>query len=83
VRPVWVLLDQVFRHDPTAFRSVPDGLELSGRARGYLSHWRRGSRGDWLGQVNYELRYADGREATVWLQDQMLPGYALRPRESD
>ena len=80
VRPVWVLLEQVCRHDPALARTVVDGLDMTGRAKGFLSEWRRSSRGEWLGVVNYEVRYADGREHTVWWRDQMVPAYALLPR---
>jgi len=80
VQPVWVLLEQVCVHDPAVARTVVDGLDLTGRAKGFLLEWRRSSRGDWLGVVNYEVRYADGREATVWWRDQLVPAYALRPR---
>ncbi|MBO0875187.1 MAG: hypothetical protein J2P19_17540 [Pseudonocardia sp.] len=82
VRPVWVLLEEVVRHDPAVASTVVDGLELTGRAKGFLREWRRGSRGDWVGVVNYEVHYADGRETTVWWQDQMVPAYALLPRST-
>jgi hypothetical protein len=36
VKPVWVLLDRLVAHDPTAYRSVPNGLDFTGRARGLL-----------------------------------------------
>ncbi len=80
VRPVWVLLGSVFVHDPAGARTVPDGLDMTGRAKGYLSGWRRSGRGDWMGVVNYEVGYVDGRSATAWLHDQWVPAYALRPR---
>lgn len=79
-RPVWVLLDKLCVHDPELARTVVDGLDLTGRAKGFLLGWRRSSRGDWLGVVNYEVRYADGREATVWWREQLVPAYALQPR---
>lgn len=80
VKPVWVLLEQVCVHDPTLARTVVDGLDMTGRAPGFLTEWRRSGRGEWLGVVNYEVRYLDGREATVWWRDQMVPAYALLPR---
>jgi hypothetical protein len=82
VRPVWVLLEEVVRHDPAMARTVIDGLDMTGRAKGFLYEWRRSSRGDWLGVVNYEVHYADGREATVWWREQLVPGYALLPRST-
>jgi hypothetical protein len=80
VQPVWVLLEQVCVHDPAMARTVVDGLDMTGRAKGFLLGWWRSSRGDWLGVVNYEVRYADGREATVWWREQLVPAHALRPR---
>jgi hypothetical protein len=81
VRPVWVLLEQVLRHDPAVARTVGDGLDLTGRAKGFLLEWLRSSRGDWLAVVHYEVHFADGRETTQWWRDQRVPGYALLPRE--
>jgi hypothetical protein len=80
VQPVWVLLEQVCRHDPEVRRTVGDGLDFTGRAPGILRGWRRTARGEWLGVVNYEVHYADGRKNTLWCRDQMVPAYALRPR---
>jgi hypothetical protein len=81
VRPVWVLLEELCRHDPALARTVVDGLDLTGRAKGFLVEWRRSGRGDWLGVVNFEVGYVDGRAATVWWREQLVPGYALRPRD--
>lgn len=80
VQPVWVLLEQVCRHDPDVRRTVGDGLDFTGRAPGILRGWRRTARGEWLGVVNYEVHYADGRTNTLWCHDQMVPAYALLPR---
>lgn len=79
-RPVWVHLDLLFGHDPARDQAVVDGLELTGRARGMLLGWRRGSRGDWLGVVTYQIHYADGRpQPTVW-SEQLVPVTALSKR---
>jgi hypothetical protein len=85
VRPVWVLLDQMVRHDPAAYRSVADGLDFTGRARGvlYTETWRRSARGVWLAFVNYQVHYSDGRPRPLLLREQLVPGYALRPREDN
>ncbi|HEX4361367.1 MAG TPA: hypothetical protein VH141_27775 [Pseudonocardia sp.] len=81
VRPVWVLLEEFCRHDPAFARTVPDGVDLTGRAKGFLLEWVRSGRGDWLGVVHVEVRFVDGREATQWWNEQRVPGYALLPRE--
>lgn len=79
-RPVWVQLDQLFGNDPAHDQAVVDGLDLTGRTRGMLLGWRRGSRGDWLGVVTYQIRYADGRaQVTVW-SEQLVPVVALSKR---
>jgi hypothetical protein len=79
-RPVWVDLDALFAHDPAGNQAVVDGLDLTGRTRGLLLEWRRGARGDWLGVVNYQIHYADGRpQPTIW-SEQLVPATALSPR---
>jgi hypothetical protein len=80
-RPVWVLLDELCVHRGATERTVVDGLDFTGRAKGFLLDWRRTGRGDWLGVVNYEVGYVDGRRSTVWWREQLVPGYALRPRK--
>ncbi len=37
--------------------------------------------GDWLGVVNYEIGYADGRPGKLHLVDQLVPFRVLRKRE--
>jgi hypothetical protein len=79
-RPVWVHLDLLFDHDAARDQAVVDGLDLTGRTRGMLLGWRRGSRGDWLGIVTYQIHYADGRpQPTLW-SDQLVPVTALSKR---
>ena len=80
-RAVWVHLDRLFPEDPD-LRSqvVVDGLDLSRRARGLLTRWWRGSRGQWLGEVTYTMHFIDGRENTLLWRDQLVPAFALTPR---
>jgi hypothetical protein len=37
--------------------------------------------GDWLGVVNYEISYADGRPEKLQLADQLVPFHVLRKRD--
>jgi hypothetical protein len=80
VHPVWVDLEQVCLHDPAKARTVVDGLDMTGKARGMLLRWQRSIRGDWLGLVHYQVHYADGRPQPRIFRDQLVPGYALGPR---
>ncbi|MFC8529181.1 hypothetical protein [Nocardia sp. NPDC057227] len=78
--PVWVRLDAVLVRDPGAARRVNgSGVEFAGEVRGQLTHWVPTVDGFWMGRVDYTLRYADGR-ALLQVRDQLVPGYALRPR---
>lgn len=54
---------------------------MTGEVPGRLHGWFRTVKGDWLGVVDYEIPYADGRRDTVHLVDQLVPEYALRQRE--
>ncbi len=79
--PVWVHLEQLFpraKHDQR--RTVGDGLDCTGRVRGELHRWWRTAEGVWLGQVSYELGYADGRDSWLRIEDQLIPATALRKR---
>jgi hypothetical protein len=78
--PVWVDLERLFRHEPEHARSVYDGLDTTGRARGFLTERVRAGLVDWLGVVNYQLHYADGRPQPVIFNEQFVPFYALQPR---
>jgi hypothetical protein len=60
-RPVWVDLERLFRYELEHARSVYDGLDTTGRARGFLIERVRAGLGDWLGVVSYQLHDADGR----------------------
>ncbi|ONI78155.1 hypothetical protein ALI144C_32160 [Actinosynnema sp. ALI-1.44] len=82
VTPAWVRLDALYLRNPnTPIRTVGDGLDLSGEVRGHVSGWWRTVKGDWLGVVNFAVPYADGRRDRLELQDQLVPGYALRKRD--
>lgn len=52
---------------------------MTGERPGLLTHWIPTYSGEWLGRVTYSITYADGR-APLQLTDQLVPGYALRPR---
>jgi hypothetical protein len=43
--------------------------------------WLHGSAGQWFGMVTYEVRYPDGRKQRLWLERQLVPASALRPRK--
>ncbi|MGQ0480975.1 MAG: hypothetical protein ACT4O0_08110 [Pseudonocardia sp.] len=77
---MWVDLDQLFAHGSARDQAVFYGLALTGRARRLLLDWHRGSRGDWLGVVNYQIHYADGRPQPMIWTEQLLPAAALSPR---
>lgn len=77
---VWVLLDELAGTDLAKPRTLGDGLEMTGRARGLLREWRRGSRGEWFGMVNYQVHYADGRPKPALFFEQFVPAEALLPR---
>lgn len=80
--PVWVLLDRLYERGP----GQPEhhnaaGVDLAGRVPGLLSRWIPTYQGSWVGQVTFEVEYADGRRHSLSLQDQLVPDYAFRPRE--
>ncbi|SDJ22105.1 hypothetical protein SAMN05192558_109310 [Actinokineospora alba] len=80
--PAWVRLDAIcVPRSGVPSVAVADGLLMSGTVPGFVHGWFRASTGEWLGVVNYEVRYADGRRESVWLTDQLVPGYALAPRD--
>jgi len=55
-------LDALFVRLPGAPTHVIDtGLDLTGEVPGRLHGWFPTVKGDWLGAVDYEIRYADGR----------------------
>jgi hypothetical protein len=58
-----------------------DAIDTTAELSGTLLHWLRSSGGEWLGLVDYPLPLADGRKQTVYLERQLVPAYALRPRK--
>lgn len=80
-RPVWVRLDAICVRIPgQPHRVAPGGLDMSGEVPGLLTTWFETVKGDWLGVVNYQVPYADGRRNKLKLRDQLVPSYALRER---
>lgn len=82
VTAVGVRLDRLFARAPGASRHViPTGLDLTGEVQGRLHGRFPSVEGDWLGMVNYEISYADGRREKLYLADQLVPFHVLRKRE--
>ncbi len=80
--PVWVQLEAINVRVPGMPKHVaPEGLDMSGQVRGLLQYWHQTVDGDWLGIVNFSVPYADGRRDKLKLFGQLVPAYALRPRE--
>lgn len=76
---VSVSLDRLFARRPGAERHViPTGLDLTGAVRGRLHGRFPSVEGDWLGVVNYEIGYADGRRDKLYVADQLVPFDVLR-----
>ena len=74
-----VCLDRLFARPPGAERRViPTGLDLTGSVNGRLHGRFPSVDGDWLGVVNYEISYADGRNDKLYLADQLVPFHVLR-----
>lgn len=77
---VWVSLDRLFVRDPGMPQHTNGaGVIMKGEVPGKLTHWVPTLDGHWMGRVHYGVQYADGRR-DLWMQDQLVPGYALRPR---
>jgi hypothetical protein len=53
-------------------------LDLQGQVQGRLHGRFPSVDGDWIGVVNYEIPYADGRRNKLHVVDQLVPFYALR-----
>jgi hypothetical protein len=82
---VWIRLDAAFPHPADAPQtSVPEGLDLTGNAPGSMrpDSWVRSARGMWLALCSIDIPYADGRQ-TYRVANQLVPGYALRPRQRE
>ncbi|WP_326960526.1 hypothetical protein [Amycolatopsis sp. NBC_01286] len=79
--PVWVRLDAIFvRIKGAPEHAVDGGLDFTGEVPGLLHGWWPTHRGHWLGVVDYEIPFADGRPRTIRAVDQLVPLYVLRPR---
>ena len=59
----------------------PNAVDATAEVPGTLLRWLRTGTGDWLGLVDYEIPFANGRHRGVYLVQQLLPAYALRPRK--
>jgi hypothetical protein len=59
----------------------PTAVDTTVVTPGILLQWLRSNGGEWLGLVSYQLPFADGRKKTVYLERQLVPAYALRPRK--
>ncbi len=79
-KPVWIRLDAIYIRDPgTPIHVNGAGLDLRGEVPGLLTHWVPECRGGWAARCNFSVPYADQRPPLM-LRDQLVPGYALRPR---
>jgi hypothetical protein len=82
ITPVWVNLDALFHRDPDASRHVIEtGLDLTGRVHGRLHGRFPSVDGRWLGVVNFEISYADGRPTKLHVVDQLLPFSVIEERD--
>lgn len=82
MRPVWVDLERLLAHPAdTPNRVAGDGLDLTGEAPGFVQDWIRSDKGMWLAVTSYAVRYVDGRPRPYQADRQLLPLYAVRPRE--
>lgn len=76
---VSVSLDRLFARRPGATRRViATGLDLTGSVTGALHGRFPSAEGDWIGVVNYEIGYADGRRDKLYVPDQLVPFHVLR-----
>lgn len=83
-RCVWVHLDLLWQRPGRGERRmVVDGLDATGRVPGMLLGWLRTSDGLWLGEVHVEIGYIDGRRHREIWNKQLIPAWALSPREND
>ncbi|KZM70436.1 hypothetical protein [Nocardia terpenica] len=64
---------------PTRFNGA--GIDMTGEVRGMLREWVPTADGGWVGIVNFDVPYVDGRDRPRPARDQLVPSYALRLRE--
>lgn len=82
--PVWVQLEAINARMPGMPKHLaPKDLDMSGQVRGMLQRWCQSVDGDWLRFVNFSIPYVDGRRDEPKLSGQLVPAYAVRPREDD
>jgi hypothetical protein len=58
-----------------------DAIDTTTDVPGILLHWLRAAGGEWLALVTYPQPFADQRKQTTYLERQLVPAYALRPRK--
>jgi hypothetical protein len=84
-RPVWVKLNTLFLGPPEkpmpAQLPHPRAVDTSAEVEGTLLQWLRTAGGEWLRLVTYQLPFADERHQPIYLEQQRVPAYALRPRK--
>ena len=83
-RPVWVKLAalSIRRPDARAPEQPPrNSLDMTAETSGLLQQWLRTSTGEWIGIVDYEVPFANNERKPLWLEGQLVPAYALRPRK--
>jgi hypothetical protein len=80
---VWVRLEVISGILPGApYENIVDGLDMRGEVPGMVTGYFRGSRGEWLVVVSYEIPYVDGRGRKVRVEDQLVSFSAVRRREA-
>jgi hypothetical protein len=82
MKKVWVRLDAVMLRNPgVPIRPNVAGVDMSGEVPGVLRQWVPTAKGDWMGVVDYDVPYVDGRAEKLRLRGQLLPSYVVRERE--
>ncbi|MBP2473961.1 hypothetical protein JOF53_002833 [Crossiella equi] len=88
-RPVWVDLEELYRHSFTGARRSESllvrqqGLVLSGQVPGTLHAWLRTEQGYWAGLVSYQLAARAGAPVPALELKYLAPPRALRPRSPE
>ena len=65
---------------PLSFQTLGP-FDVTAEVPGDLLQWLRTADDEWLGLVTYQLPFADERHQCIYLERQLLPAYALRPRK--
>ena len=85
-RQVWVDLTNLYRLPVDESREgellprLGQELLLEGEVAGTLHEWTRSARGLWLGVVSFGVLFSADRSQRFYLQRQLVPHYALRPK---